>query len=474
MRTLLILLTAALLRFGGAAWEVRFHPDEAWFATFARTAAVHGTWMLPGALDKTPLAIYAQALSMHLFAVETTPAGILDLDIYRGEWAARLPSALAGIVTVAAISALGRRLGGRRAGDLAGLIAALSPYGIAYSASGFTDGLMAMCIAVGLAAARPTLRGGAWSGVFVGLAFACKQQGLYAVPFCIALLAAGRSGIRDRIGVFALTLFVTVGAVLLWDAARSAETGWASVFAQAAANNDPERFFPALDELIPRLETWLTFAPYLIAASPIWIALVALAQPRLRRRDWALLLLILGYLVVHWLLRFNLYDRYLLPLLPITAALIGVMLARARRPISIAFAALLIAGGITAYRGDIPIGAAASALRDDGRSYAGIDQVAAYLDSRALGAIIYDRWLGWSLDYYLGAWSDKRRVYFPTPDALAAGAAAQPDPAPRYFVAPTDVDAAPYLSALERAGFRKHLAFAQGDFVVYELIRETP
>lgn len=474
MRTLLILLTAALLRFSGAAWDVRFHPDEAWFATFARNAAVHGAWTLPGALDKTPLAIYAQALSMHLFAVESTPAGILDLDIYRGEWAARLPSALAGIVTVAAIIALGRRLGGRRAGDLAGLIAALSPYGIAYSASAFTDGMMAMCIAVGLAAARPTLRGGAWAGIFIGVAFACKQQGLYAVPFCIALLAARRSGLRGRVIAFALTLAAVIGVVLIWDAARSAETGWTSVFAQAAANNDPERFFPASDELIPRLSSWLTFAPYLIAASPIWIALVALARPRLIRLEWTLLLLILGYLVVHWLVRFNLYDRYLLPLLPIAAALIGVTLARARRPIIIVFAALLLVGGITAYRGDIPIGAEASAQRDDGRSYAGIDQVAAWLDSRALGAIIYDRWLGWALDYYLGAWSDKRRVYYPTPDALASGAAAQPDPAPRYFVAPTDVDAAPYLDALRGAGFRGRLAFAQGDFVVYELIRVMP
>lgn len=473
MRTLLILLIAALLRFSGAAWEVRFHPDEAWFATFARTAAVHGAWMLPGALDKTPLTIYAQALSMHLFAVETTPAGILDLDIYRGEWAARLPSALAGMVTVAAIIALGRRMGGRRAGDLAGLIAALSPYGIAYSAAAFTDGMMAMFIAVGLAAARPTWRGGAWAGVLIGLAFACKQQGLYAIPFCLALLAARRSGLHQRLIAFALALAAVAGVVLLWDAARTASTGWVSIFAQAAANNDPERFFPAPDELIPRLSAWLTFAPHLIAASPIWIALVMAARPRLKRLHRALLGLMLAFIVVHWLLRFNLYDRYLLPLLPISAALLGVMLTRAHKLIIIALGALLIFSAAAAYRGDIPIGAAASAQRDDGRSYAGIDQVAAYLDSRALGAIIYDRWLGWELDYYLGAWSNKRRVYYPTPDMLAAGAA-QPDTAPRYFVAPTDVDAAPYLSALEGAAFRGELAFERGDFQVYVLIREAP
>lgn len=474
MRALLILLTAALLRFSGSAWETRFHPDEAWFATFARTAAVHGAWTLPGALDKPPLAIYAQALSMHLFAVETTPTGILDLDIYRGEWAARLPSALAGIITVAAIIAFGRRMGGRRAGDLAGLIAALSPYGIAYSASAFTDGLMVMFIAVGLAAARPTLRGGAWAGVLIGLAFACKQQGLYAIPFCLALLAARRSGLHQRLIAFALALTAVAGVVLLWDAARSASTGWTSVFAQAAANNDPERFFPNMSELLPRLETWLTFVPYLIAASPIWIVLVMAARPRLYRLAWTLLLLTMGYLLAHWLLRFNLYDRYLLPLLPVSAALIGGIMARAHRLLMVGLCATLLISAAAAYRGDSPIGAAPSAQRDDGRSYAGIDQVAAYLDSRALGAIIYDRWLGWGLDYYLGAWTDKRRVFYPTPDTLAVGAAAQPDPAPRYFVAPTDMDAAPYLSALEGVAFGGELAFEQGNFQVYILIREAP
>ncbi len=472
MRTLLILLTAALLRFSGTAWETRFHPDEAWFATFARNAAVHGAWMLPGALDKTPLAIYAQALSMHLFAVETTPAGILDLDINRGEWAARLPSALAGVVTAAAVIALGRRMGGRRAGDLAGLIVALSPYGIAYSPSAFTDGMMAMCIAAGLAAARPTLRGGAWAGVCIGLAFACKQQGLYATPFCIALLAARRSELHQRLIAFALALAAVIGLVLIWDAARAAASGWASVFAQAAANNNPERVFPALNELIPRLSAWLTFAPHLIAVSPLWIALIVLARPRLNRLHRALLALVLAFILVHWLLRFNLYDRYLLPLLPASAALVGVMLARARGLIITAFAALLIVGGAAAHRGDIPIGAAAAALRDDGRSYTGIDQIAAYLESRALGAIIYDRWLGWELDYYLGAWSDKRRVYYPTPDELASGAAAQPDPAPRYFVVARDAEYMPYLEALQQAGFTAQMRSEQAAFRVYELERE--
>jgi hypothetical protein len=147
-------------------------------------------------------------------------------------------------------------------------------------------------------------------------------------------------------------------------------------------------------------------------------------------------------------------------------------MARARRILIVGFCTILLMGGAAAYRGGVPIGAAASALRDDGRSYAGIDQAAAYLSARALGAIIYDRWLGWALDYYLGAWSNKRRVYYPTPDALAAGAAAQPDPAPRYFAAPVDVDTQPYLDALESAGFHARQVFEQGNFQVYALIRE--
>jgi hypothetical protein len=52
-----ILLLGIGLRFHALARDMRFHPDEALFATFARAAAVKGDWLLHGSLDKTPLPV---------------------------------------------------------------------------------------------------------------------------------------------------------------------------------------------------------------------------------------------------------------------------------------------------------------------------------------------------------------------------------------------------------------------------------
>ena len=61
--------------------DLRFHPDEAFFMAFARGAAVNGDWLLPGALDKPPLALYFSALSMVAVGNTADDAGVLHLDI---------------------------------------------------------------------------------------------------------------------------------------------------------------------------------------------------------------------------------------------------------------------------------------------------------------------------------------------------------------------------------------------------------
>jgi 4-amino-4-deoxy-L-arabinose transferase-like glycosyltransferase len=499
---------AAVLRLGGAAWSERFHPDEAWFATFARGAAVTGDWWLGygagGALDKPPLALYAQALAMQFTAVTTDAAGVLQLDVYAGERAARLPSALAGVVTVAAIYALARRLYRRRTdrgadaraahtvGLIAAGIAALSPYGIVYSAAAFTDGLMVMCLTLALAcAAGGTRRSAIWAGVWAAAAFACKPQGAYVVPLCAVLLFVS----SRKLLPFILACAVGIALVFAWDAARVAVldtrgTPSVSTFAQAAVNNDPERAGIAADEIAPRAATWLRFAAALLGSpAPIFALAALLGMIAYRRGIDALIIgCIIGYLALHTLLPFNLYDRYLLPLLPLasiaaargalwlrtaltrflpSAEVTLVMGALALALINGAFAAR--AGGVEIglWRRDTPLDPAEGGTRRAD----GIDAVAAYLDGRALGAIIYDRWLGWQLGYYMGAWTDKRRVYYPTSEAMAAGAANEADPAPRYFVAPSDAPYRPYLESLARAGFAAETVFERGAFRVYALRR---
>ncbi|MEM6285142.1 MAG: hypothetical protein AAF787_23320, partial [Chloroflexota bacterium] len=86
------------------------------------------------------------------------------------------------------------------------------------------------------------------------------------------------------------------------------------------------------------------------------------------------------------------------------------------------------------------------------------------------GAIVYDRWLGWELNYYLGGWSDKRRAYYPTiAEMIADPEIYVPDVAPRYLPAPHDAPAAAWLAELHAAGFESCVGYRDVLFTVYVL-----
>ena len=108
--------------------------------TFARGAAVQGDWLLSGSLDKPPLSIYLSALSMIAVGNSADAAGVLQLDVYAGEFAGKLPN----VVFALLFTALMMRLAWKRYRDwpsacLAGLLSAASPYLAAFGAAAFTD-----------------------------------------------------------------------------------------------------------------------------------------------------------------------------------------------------------------------------------------------------------------------------------------------------------------------------------------------
>lgn len=459
---LLVVLLGAALRLHALAQPVTLHPDEALFSAFARAAAVNGGWLLPGPLDKPPLALYASALAQAFVG-----AGVL---------AARLPGALAGIALVAAVYGLARRLyGGAGVPLLASLLAALSPLAISYSASAFTDALLLPLAALALTAGA----GGRWlaSGLLLGLAVASKHQALYYLPLALALgWAADRLTGRGLLR-FSAGLGAALAALLLWDGAR----GGTSTFALAAANNAPWRLLRA-SEVAPRLAAWLShsaqlFGPVGIALLPLALAAVgarALRQPRRRAALFDLLLLAftLAYLLLHWLVAFNLYERYLLLLVAPACLLAARGLAgaadalrlplRFRRAGTVALALALLPTALAAANGQTPLGA-------ERAQRAGIETLAAHLNGKPVATVIYDRWLGWELGYYLGPWHDKRRVYYPTPETLAAGALALREQGTRYFVAPADQPAGLWLAALRDAGFTVTVDLRLPRFIVYAL-----
>jgi 4-amino-4-deoxy-L-arabinose transferase-like glycosyltransferase len=444
-----LLLIAAALRIDGLTGDRRLHPDEALFATFARNAAVRGDWMLTGPLDKTPLSLYAAALSMHALAAHWTDSNLIEVDPQAGEFAARLPNLYAGLITVALITALARSLGGGdRASMLAALLAAASPYLIAYDTSAFTDGFMLM---FGAAAALNAARGrSGWAGGLLAFSIASKQQGIFFLP--TILFVTPDRGPRS-LARAAIWLALGIGLLLLWDALRPGT----SLFALASVNNNPERVLIHPDELLPRLIVWLRQGSTLLGVLT-W-PLVALALVNARRDHFTAQLLIFcgGYGLLHWIGAFNTYDRYLLPLIP-ALAVAAARSIPARRAGVCAVVALALIGAL---RIDHDTGA---------RQGKGLLHLAAQLNAQPLGAIVYDRWLGWELGYYLGVWTETRRTYYPTPDALASDALVNADPAPRYFVAPVEQAVSAWIAALDEAGFSPRLFYSDGEFAVWRLI----
>ena len=475
----LILLVAAGLRFAALGQVARLHPDEALFATFARSAALNGDWLLPGALDKPPLSIYASAISMALLVDGQAAPGLPDISPRVGEFAMRLPALLASLLVTALSYRLAWRLyGSRRVALWTLALVVFSPFSVAFAATGFTDGWLLLALAAALVAISE--RRWFWAGLFLGLALWSKQQALFYAPLLLALggLLDTRPGWR-RLLAFAVPVGLAVALLLAWDGARGQTSG---VWAMAAANNDPWRLLRS-DEVWPRLQSWLGYGGWLLGLPLVTLALGGLGIGAALRRAWrpagnrreavdlALLTFVLAYLGLHWLVAFNLYDRYLLlVLLPLALlaargldALLAVAPKDGRTIVAVGLAGLLLWGGLSATLGRTSVGT-------DRGQHDGIDRAAEWLNGRALGAIVYDYWLGWELDYYLGQWTDKRRVYYPSTAALAEDARRQPDPAPRYFIAPSRGAYGPWLDALRAAAFEVWLVYDADGFVIYELL----
>ena len=374
---MLVLCALAFALQLGPAFANRFHADEALYATWAmQVASGRDVLLAKSPLDKPPLAFYTMAASLFVFG--------------RVEIAARLPSLIASVVSVALAWRWSRILHPSpfilhpssftpHPSSFAALVTALSPFSIAFGGTAFLDPLMVMW---GLAACVAAGRGRAgWGGLFLGLAFATKVQGLLFAP--LVLFTAGfspqrREGYpisleslprRWRLrGSLAFMLVIirkcsrpassravrvpadgehssprrlrgssafvagfgsVVAAVALWSLAR----GGTPFYVQQTINYGGIRL-AFTSELGPRLNAWLGLLPYvfgpvlgagLAIGLPILLLDAFLRRPRTRQAavDALLCVYALGFLAFHWLLAFPVWDRYLLILVPVLAMLLG-------------------------------------------------------------------------------------------------------------------------------------------------------
>lgn len=461
----IIIFIGAWLRIHAQVQDVRLESDEAWFSTFARAAALNGDWWLPGPLDKPPLAIYLNALAQAL--------------VGDSEFGARLASTLAGIllipVMIAVMQAWYQDTPRQKTAIalLAGILTALSPFAIVFSATAYTDSLMLLAMTVALWMAGRNHWG--WAGFWLVISIASKPQGIFYLPLVLALgWAAGELSAR-RLLRLSVGFGIAGALLLIWDFARPGT----SVFALAAVHNDPTRLIRA-NEIVPRLHSWLEQSGFLLGPGWLTLTLVIISvfavilrvirQPRQRNTfiDMMLLNFVVAFALIHGLLAFNTFDRYLLPLLPpliLLAARAIVAFRPSRRLVGlvslmVSLALLPTAFNASDYR---------TPLSSARQQYTGIDGVAAFLNAQPVATVIYDHWMGWELGYYLGQWHDKRVVYYPDPQTLVRDALRLCEIGPRYFPVPTNQSPRRWLEALQQAHFQVEIAFDNGQYVIYRL-----
>lgn len=426
-----ILLLAFALRVACLTHD-RFHADEALYAGWALRILDDDPLLLDEPVDKPPLFLYAMAGTFRLFGTSEVAARWINLACSMVGIALvyRLFVHLFTLPQVGTECADQRCTRTHRAGRLrqllnleegskeeggeiwAALFLACSPFDVLFARTAFTDPMLSMWWLAGLLAAVQghTLL----AGLFGGLAMATKQNAVILIPLIPALgLVINR---QTRIGAimralvaWGIGLALPWGLTTWWDSARWAiRPGYwdQSVLSYGGLT------WASVAEWPERLLDWLSWARYLAGGWTTGLAFVAgviglmVAQAakrfRLVNALWAVWMT--GYLGMHVVLRFSIWDRYLLPLAAPTALLeaqivrLGYTLSGSSRikkwPGLVAVLIALAVGGRAAFNG-YPVGG-------EHWAYQGIDRVTAYLKAHAApDAVLYHHWLRWHYTYYL-------------------------------------------------------------------------
>jgi hypothetical protein len=448
--------------------ENRFHADEALYAYWGLLIGRgQDPWLATVPVYKPPLLPYVVAGAQALFG--------------SSEFAVRLPGLAAGLLTAALVAALSHALYRDRwaaMGAAAGV--ALSPFAILFSVTAFTDPLM---LALGLGACVAAARGrSGWAGLLAGLAFATKQTGLAWMPLALGMSLmqspnpkpqapeaqiSGRSHLTFllrppssiiRHWSFAIGFSLAAVLVVLWDGARVAQ-GAGSFWREGVTGYGGLRLIWS-HELWTRLRGWMGLAGYFFASPVVNGALLVGLAPlvwgaathgrcaRAALVDLFLVSFALIYFLFHWLLAFPVWDRYLLPLVPVLALLLGRVLtlfasclrsAVGRLSSAVgrfsffichfSFVILLLSPACQAARSRYPIGG-------DHGAFDGVDGVAVFLRSLPEGAVVYQHWLGWHYGVYLFD-APVYVAYWPTPAWLAQDVRAFGAGEPRYIAFPS-------------------------------------
>ena len=447
-----------------------FQADEALFASWARLIGVWREPLVVGqVVDKPPLLFYLQA-------------GFYPL-LGPVEFAARMPNFVASLLLIPLAGRLAWRVYGEEmVAVLTAAFVTFSPIAIQYSPTAFTDPLLvtlltaAFLVAVRQGRDLPNRatggRFGLWSGVLFGLALLTKHQAVLFLPLVLGLLYLNGGKKRD-FGQWLVGFLPLVLALLGWEVARNGRfTLWQSQLDAFGGLRVIHSW-----ELWPRLSDWGEQWGYLIGspvlafgillALPLFLALLIHDQDRPTAYDQLFVLFVCGYFILHWLPAIPVWERYILPLVPIVAIILSRFLSRllvflrkeipeelegwvepARMTLVLPLILMVFQGSAVwqARNGELPIGGQRTA--DNGAA-----EIAELLVDMPYGTVLYDHWYSWQWRYYL---FDKGTYvsWFLSPAALVEELMVFGRDGNRHFLALPDSEAAlPVKRAVMEAGF---------------------
>lgn len=336
-------LVALVVAFAGVGGRSLWSPDEPTGAAVGRAMADSGEYFLTRLngqpfLEKPPLYWWVQTVPLRLFGYSA--------------WAARLPSALFGALTLLVAFALGRRLGGPRLGWLALAVLASTVLFVEDIGRVVVDPALMFFVALAHAGfvllaepRRPAEERGGPFLIALALSLAFLSKGVVALalgagPPVLYLLATRRGrAIRRLAPVVAVGIAAFALIVLPWALGLYRAGGWPAV-AECLLNNTSGRFLRNQAGTVyghrQPLLYYLTTAPAVLLP---W----TLAVPALLRRAWLrrrergageeslrLLLATVGIGIAILSLAASKRDLYLLPLLPAFAVTVAAWLDGSR------------------------------------------------------------------------------------------------------------------------------------------------
>jgi len=322
----LVLAAGFALFFLGLGNHDLWNPNEPVFAEGAREMMERGEWLVPYVNGR----LYVDKPILYFWAIlaASVPGGEVSA------WSARLPSAIAALLTLWAVLVFGRRAFGPRAGLLAALVLATTPIFVWEARFAQMDPMltlfMFLCI-VCFHRARDhhTALWLAASGACAGLAVLTKGPVGLVLPGAAALLVlvwdrdlrfllrpAWLAGAAAFVGV-AAPWFLVVGA--------SGHGNWLQEF---FFTQNVQRFVNPFDHARPfyyygvrfvsDLFPWSLFLPLVLLYRP-----AAAGAPREETRSYRLLVAYAGVVLVFFSLSGAKRGVYILPMYPAFALLVG-------------------------------------------------------------------------------------------------------------------------------------------------------